>query len=107
MAPSLDGNVSVMMMLDRFPIGDLAVTLLFLNVLSAGLQRALSRRRGVDGKQRELFFEVGPKAGRTRRVVRSTYQRLKSVPTTSAGVFVQRHSLSVLLRTPTSHGLVF
>jgi len=82
----------VMMVLDRFPIGDLAVTLLLLNMLSAGLQRALSRRRRVDGKQRELFFEVCSVAGRTRRLVRSTYQRLKSVPTTSAGVFVKRHT---------------
>ena len=81
-----------MMVLDRFPFGDLAVMLLFLNVLSSGLQRALSRRRGVDSKQRELFFEVGPVAGRTPRQVRSAYQQLKTVTTASTDIFVKRHS---------------
>src|SRR6266550_8836687 len=70
-------EASMVMMLDRFLIGDLPVTLLFANVPSAGLQGALPCRLGVDRKERESFLQVGPLARRTRSLVRSAHQRLE------------------------------
>ena len=86
-----DRVASVMMMLDCLPVGDEAILLLFADMFSSGLERALSCRCRVDGKQRELLLQVGSVAGRTRWLVRSAHQRFKSVTTTPAFVFVERH----------------